>query len=69
MEKERGGKMKNLTRNGVAKDFGRLNDCAIIIRATSDESWSEIYDDLNTCFGGEEWENKNVQCVANMQSC
>ena len=36
------------------KDFARLNDCAIIIRATSDESWSEIYDDLNTCFGGEE---------------
>ena len=36
------------------KDFARLNDCAIIIRATSDEGWSEIYDDLNTCFGGEE---------------
>lgn len=36
------------------KDFARLNDCATMIRATSDETWSEIYDDLNTCFGGEE---------------
>lgn len=35
-------------------DFNRVNDCASLIRATFDESWSEIYDDLNTCFGGEE---------------
>lgn len=36
------------------KDFGRLNDCATFIRATHDESWSELYDDLNLLFGGEE---------------
>jgi hypothetical protein len=35
-------------------DFNRVNDCASLIRATFDEGWSEIYDDLNTCFGGEE---------------
>ena len=36
------------------KDFARVNDCAAIIRATFDESWSEIYDDLDLIFGGEE---------------
>ena len=36
------------------KDFGRLNDCAFFIRATSNESWSELYDDLDLLFGGEE---------------
>ena len=36
------------------KDFGRLNDCAFFIRATSNESWSELYDDLDLVFGGEE---------------
>jgi len=35
-------------------DFNRVNDCASLIRATFDEGWSEIYDDLDTCFGGEE---------------
>ena len=36
------------------KDFGRLNDCAFFIRATSNESWSELYDNLDLLFGGEE---------------
>ena len=36
------------------KDFYRLNDCACTVRATFDESWSELYDDLNILFGGEE---------------
>ena len=36
------------------KDFSRLNDCACFIRATFDESWSELYDDLNLLFGGKE---------------
>ncbi len=35
------------------KDFGRLNDCAFFIRATSNESWSELYDDLDLLFRGE----------------
>ena len=34
-------------------DFSRFNDCVSIIRATFDESWSEIYDDLDLLFGGE----------------
>lgn len=36
------------------KDFGRLNDCAFFIRATSNESWSELYDDLDLLFGDEQ---------------
>ena len=35
-------------------DFNRINDCASLIRATFDESWSEIYDDLDLLFGGEQ---------------
>lgn len=36
------------------KGFYRLNDWHIAIRATSDESWSKIYKDLDLLFGGEE---------------
>lgn len=36
------------------KDFYRLNDCACALRATFDESWSELYDDLIIFFGVEE---------------
>lgn len=36
------------------KDFARLNDQAYIIRATSNESWTNLYDDLELLFGGEE---------------
>jgi len=35
------------------KDFSRLNDQAYIIRATSNESWTNLYDDLELLFGGE----------------
>lgn len=46
---------KRLKDNGFKfADFRRLNDCATIIRATHDESWGEIFDDLDICFGGEE---------------
>lgn len=36
------------------KDFARLNDQAYLIRATSNESWTNLYDDLELLFGGEE---------------
>ena len=36
------------------KDFAHVNNYTSIIRATFDECWSNIYDDLELLFGGEE---------------
>ena len=36
------------------KDFIREDACNITISVTCDECWSEIYDDLDLLFGGEE---------------
>lgn len=52
------------------KDFARLNDQAHIIRATSDESWTNLYDDLELLFGGKEWNSlkRNLNIRINLKN-